>query len=337
MKSGLDLEAAPAFHATTAQSGGFVMRRTLLVTALLAALASPAPSQTYPSRPINLIVPFPPGGNTDIMARALQNELGKALGQTVVIINKGGAAGVIGMNELAKAQGDGYTIALTPNNPLTAQPHLQKLAYGMDSFRYVCLTYYAPYVLIAGPQAPFKTFAEFVTFAKAKPENLIYGHPGVASQPQLGMLAVLKAIGADALGVPFQGAGPMSHALLGGTVMAITETPSVAKASNLPILAALSDQRLDALPEVPTMRELGYPAIGFTAGGLIAPLSTPTAVVTVLEKACAQATAAQEYKAIAERLNATPRYLAGPAFRKMFDEDSTQNADFIQRAGLASR
>ena len=311
------------------------MRRTLLVTAMLAALASPAPAQTYPSRPVNLIVPFPPGGNTDIMARALQNELGKALGQTVVIINKGGAAGVIGMNELAKAQGDGYTIALTPNNPLTAQPHLQKLAYGMDSFRYVCLTYYAPYVLIAGPQAPFKTFAEFVTFAKAKPENLIYGHPGVASQPQLGMLAVLKAIGADALGVPFQGAGPMSHALFAGTVMAIAETPSVAKASNLPILAALASERLDALPEVPTMRELGYPAEAFTAGGVIAPASTPDAVVATLEKACAQATAAQEYKAIAERLNATPRYLAGPAFRKMFDEDSTQNADFIKRAGLA--
>ena len=311
------------------------MRRTLLVTAMLAALASPAPAQTYPSRPVNLIVPFPPGGNTDIMARALQNELGKALGQTVVIINKGGAAGVIGMNELAKAQGDGYTIGLTPNNPLTAQPHLQKLAYGMDSFRYVCLTYYAPYVLIAGPQAPFKTFAEFVTFAKAKPENLIYGHPGVASQPQLGMLAVLKAIGADALGVPFQGAGPMSHALFAGTVMAIAETPSVAKASNLPILAALASERLDALPEVPTMRELGYPAEAFTAGGVIAPASTPDAVVATLEKACAQATAAQEYKAIAERLNATPRYLAGPAFRKMFDEDSTQNADFIKRAGLA--
>ena len=98
-------------------------RRTLLAATILAALASPALAQTYPSRPINLIVPFPPGGNTDIMARALQNELGKALGQTVVIINKGGAAGVIGMNELVKAQGDGYTIALTPNNPLTAQPH----------------------------------------------------------------------------------------------------------------------------------------------------------------------------------------------------------------------
>src|SRR5437660_1037459 len=160
----------------------------IAVATATAWAAAPADAQSYPSRPINMIVPFPPGGNTDIMARALQNEISRRLGQTVVIVNKGGAAGTLGMIELARAAPDGYTIALTPNNPLTAQPHLQKLPYAMDSFRYVCLTYYAPYVLIAGPQAPFKTFEEFVSFARAKPENLIYGHAGVASQPHLGML-----------------------------------------------------------------------------------------------------------------------------------------------------
>ncbi len=174
-------------------------------------------AQSYPGRPINVIVSFPPGGNTDIMARALQNEMSKALSQTVVIINKPGAAGTLGLIELSRAAPDGYTIALTPNNPLTAQPHVQKLPYALDSVRYVCLTYFAPYVLIAGPQAPFKTFHEFVSFAKAKPENLIYGHAGVASQPHLGMLAVLKAIGAEGLGVPFTGAGPMAQALLSGS------------------------------------------------------------------------------------------------------------------------
>jgi tripartite-type tricarboxylate transporter receptor subunit TctC len=309
--------------------------RILFALGLLLAAASPAAAQSYPARPVNMIVPFPPGGNTDIMGRALQNELGKALGQTVILINKGGAAGTIGINEVVKAQPDGYTIALTPNNPLTAQPHLQKLAYGMDSFRYICLTYYAPYVLIAGPEAPFKTFDEFVKFAKAKPENLVYGHPGPASQPHLGMLAVLKAIGADGLGVPFQGAGPMSHALLGGTIMAIAETPSVARASNLTILAALADERIAALPDVPTMRELGFPADAFTAGGLIAPAATPDDAVAALDKACAHAAASEEYKAIVERLNATPRYLPGAAFRKMFDEDSLRSADAIRRAGLA--
>jgi tripartite-type tricarboxylate transporter receptor subunit TctC len=308
-----------------------------LIVLAAAALcgASAASAQTYPSRPVNVIVPFPPGGNTDIMARALQNEMSKALGQTMVIINKGGAAGTLGLIDLNRAAPDGYTIALTPNNPLTAQPHVQKLPYDMNSFRYICLTYYAPYVLIAGPQAPFKTFDEFVRFARAKPENLVYGHPGLASQPHLGMLAALNAIGAGGLGVPFTGAGPMAQALLSGTVMAITETPAVAAASNLPVLAALSDVRIGALPDVPTMKELGYPATSFTAGGVIAPGSTPPAVVGALEKACADATARAEYKSIAARLNVEARYLAGEAFRKLFDTDSAENAEALKRSGLA--
>src|SRR5262249_9282947 len=230
--------AAPPFRAqgsgSHAHGHGASMKRRRFVTPLrsaavgsmLAAACLPpvspmALAQSYPARPINVIVAFPPGGNTDIMARALQNEMSRALAQTVVIINKAGAAGTLGLIDLSRAAPDGYTIAVTPNNPLTAQPHVQKLPYAMDSFRYVCLTYFAPYVLIAGPQAPFKTFEEFVAFAKAKPENLVYGHAGLASQPHLGMLAVLKAIGAKGLGVPFGGAGPMAQALLSGTVMAI--------------------------------------------------------------------------------------------------------------------
>jgi len=313
------------------------MRRYGLLLLALAAFAGSAQAQNYPSRPVTMVVPFPPGGNTDLMARALQTELSKALGQSVIINNKGGGAGTIGIFELVKAEPDGYTVALSPNNPLTAQPHMQQLRYGMDTFRYVCLTYDTPYVLIAGPQAPFKTFQEFLAFAKAKKENLVYGHPGVASQPHLVMLAVLKAAGVDGLGVPFQGAGPMAHALLGGTIMAITESPAVAKASNLPILAAVSDERIAGLAEVPTMKELGYPAKGFSAGGLIVPAKTPDAAVATLEKACATATAAPEYKAIVERLGALPRYLPGDAFRKMFEQDSAANAEAIKGAGLGNR
>jgi tripartite-type tricarboxylate transporter receptor subunit TctC len=307
-----------------------------LGTALQLGVSPFALAQSYPSRPVNVIVAFPPGGNTDIMARALQNEMSKALGQTIVIINKPGAAGTLGLAELSRAGSDGYTIALTPNNPLTAQPHVQKLPYAMDNFRYVCLTYFAPYVLIAGPQAPFKTFDEFVGFAKAKPENLVYGHAGLASQPHLGMLAVLKAIAAEGLGVPFTGAGPMAQALLSGTVMAITETPAVAAASNLPLLAALSEARIAALPDLRTMKERGYPATSFTAGGLIAPAGTPPAPLATLEKACAEATVRAEYQTIAARLNVEARYLPGDTFRKLFEADSIDNAEAIKRAGLAA-
>jgi tripartite-type tricarboxylate transporter receptor subunit TctC len=129
----------------------------------------------------------------------------------------------------------------------------------------------------------------------------------------------------------------MSHALLGGTIMAITESPPVAKASNLPVLATVSAERLASLPDVPTMKELGYPTIGFTAGGLIAPAKTPDAVTSLLEKACATASAAPEYKAIVERLGAEPRYLPGEQFRKMFEEDSRASAEAIRGAGLGSK
>jgi tripartite-type tricarboxylate transporter receptor subunit TctC len=320
---------------------GFALVAGRVALALAAAIPPSIPgsafAQTYPARPINLIVPFPPGGNTDIMARALQNELAAALRQTIIVVNKGGAAGTLGLIDLTRAAPDGYTIALTPNNPLTAQPHVQKLPYAMDSFRYICLSYFAPYVLIAGPQAPFKTFEQFVGFAKAKPENLVYSHAGLASQPHLGMLAVLKAIGAQGLGVPFTGAGPMAQALLSGTVMAITETPAVAAASNLPLLAALSEARIPALSDVPTMQELGYPAVSFTAGGLLAPSGTSAAVLATLENACAEAAARPVYKAIAAHLSVEARYLPGDAFRKLFDADSIANAEAIRSAGLAGR
>ncbi len=122
------------------------LRLALFAIAVTVGLVSPAAAQNYPSRPVTMVVPFPPGGNTDLMARALQNELTKALGQSVIISNKGGAAGTLGILDLVKAEPDGYTMALTPNNPITAQPHMQQtLRYGLDTFRYVCLSYYAPF------------------------------------------------------------------------------------------------------------------------------------------------------------------------------------------------
>jgi tripartite-type tricarboxylate transporter receptor subunit TctC len=127
----------------------------------------------------------------------------------------------------------------------------------------------------------------------------------------------------------------MAQALLSGTVMAITETPAVAAASNLPILAALSEARLPALPNVPTMKELRYPANSFTAGGVVAPGNTPPAVAANLERACAKATASAGYRTIASRLNVEARYLPGAAFRKLFDLDSLDNADAIKRMGPA--
>jgi tripartite-type tricarboxylate transporter receptor subunit TctC len=311
------------------------MQRILIAAIALTAALSGAVAQDYPTRQVQMIVPFPPGGNTDLMARALQPELAKALGVAVVVVNKGGAGGTIGNIEAANARPDGYTIALTPNNPLTAQPHVQKLPYDMDSFRYVCLTYHVPYVLIASPQAPFKTFPEFVAFAKAKKDNLIYASPGPGTQPHLGILSALSAIGVEGVHVPFTGAGPMTQAMLAGTVMAMSESTAVAKAGNLVVLATQTAERIPALPNVPTMKELGFPSEAFSAGGLVVPAKTPDAVVARLQKACSDAVASEGYRGATEKLNATARFLPEAEFRKMFNEDSARNADAVKKAGLA--
>jgi tripartite-type tricarboxylate transporter receptor subunit TctC len=310
------------------------IQQSIVIAAAGLLLAASAAAQDYPSRQINMVIPFPPGGNTDLMARALQPELAKALGQSVIAVNKGGAGGTIGNIEVANARPDGYTIGLTPNNPLTAQPHVQKLPYDMDSFRLVCLTYYVPYVVIGSPKAPFKTFADFVTFAKAKNDNLIYASPGPGTQPHLGILSALAAIKAEGVHVPFTGAGPMTQAMLAGTVMAMSESTAVAKAGNLVVLAAQTKERIPALPDVPTMQELGYPSEAFSAGGLVVPAKTPDAVVARLQKACSEAVASEGYKSATEKLNATAHYLPEAEFKAMFAADSVRNAEAVKKAGI---
>jgi tripartite-type tricarboxylate transporter receptor subunit TctC len=137
--------------------------------------------------------------------------------------------------------------------------------------------------------------------------------------------------------VPFTGAGPMSQAMLGGTVMLMSESTAVAKASNLTVLAAQTKDRLAALPDVPTMRELGFASEAFSAGGLIVPAKTPDAVVKKIEQACQAAVASEGYKAATEKLNAQARYLGEAEFKAMFAADSVANAEAVKKAGLAKK
>jgi tripartite-type tricarboxylate transporter receptor subunit TctC len=311
------------------------MLKKMIALAACVCWATIAAAQDYPSKPIQLVIGFAPGGNTDLMARAIAPELGKILGQPIVVVNKGGAGGVVGSTELARARPDGYTIGLSPNSPLTLQSHLQKVEYKLDSFRYVCLTYDNSFVLMAGAKAPFKTYKEFVDFAKAKPDNVIYassGGPG--SMPHLLFLEIFNKLGTTGIHVPFPGAGPMVQAVLGGTAMITIESPAIATANNLPIFGIFADKRASFLPDVPTMTELGMDLKGFSAGGLVVPAGTPDAVVQKLESACAQAVKAPDFIATMKKLNATIHYLPGKEFEKMFAEDSARNYETIKRAGM---
>lgn len=308
------------------------MRRIIMLLATLLAL--PAVAQEYPSRAVQLIIPFPPGGNTDLMARALQAELSKALGQQVVAVNRGGAAGSIGNAEVARARPDGYTIGISPNNAITTQPHLQNVTYTAEGFRYLCLVYDNPQVLILGRNAPFRDLAGMIAHARTGPEALVYGTPGVGSTQHILMAQLLRAAGVDGLNVPYTGAGPMSQAATAGQIMAFVEAASIPASTGLGVLAVLGTQRMAALPNVPSTGELGYPMAGTTYGGLVAPAELPDAIAAVIERACERAVTSEGFRTIAERLNAVPSFQPGAQFRERFITESQANRALLESLGI---
>ncbi|MBP0444095.1 tripartite tricarboxylate transporter substrate binding protein [Roseomonas sp. SSH11] len=307
----------------------------LLAPLVLALPGTALAQESYPSRPVQLIVPYPPGGNTDLMARALQPALSQALGQSVVIVNRGGASGTIGDAELARARPDGYTIALSPNAPLTTQPHIVPVTYKLESFRFLCLVYDNPQVLVLGRDAPFRDIAGMVNYGRGKKEALVYGSPGQGSTQHILVARLLRAAGIDGLHVPFTGAGPMAQAALGGQIMAFVESPSIPVATGLPVAGVFNASRLSALPDVPTVTEAGYPIVGSSAGGLIAPAGLPDAAAAVLQRACSEAVGSESFRTAAERLNSVPSYATGAEFQERFAAESTANRKVLEELGIA--
>jgi tripartite-type tricarboxylate transporter receptor subunit TctC len=306
-----------------------------LCTLLLAmALAWPAAAQDYPSRPVQMIIPFPPGGNTDLMARALQQELSRILGGTVVAVNRGGAAGTVGNREVHRATPDGHTIGLSPNNALTTQPHLQPNTYAVEQFRHICGVYENPYVVVIGRNAPFRDFAGMIAHARTGPEALVYGAPGLGSTPHLVMAQLLRRAGVSGLFVSYQGAGPMAQGALAGDIMVFAEAATIPASTGLGILAAIDHQRMPSLPDVPSVAELGLPMRGSTYGGLIAPAGLPDAVAQRLEQACETAVRSEPFQAAARRLNAEPSFTSGAAFRTRLVEESQANQALMLELGI---
>ena len=311
------------------------MKRLLALLLVAVAPAAAQAQEAFPSRTITLIAAYPPGGNTDLMARAIQPELSRALGQTVVVVNRGGAAGTIGSAELARARPDGYTIGITPNNPMTAQPHAISLTYSLDSFRFLCRVYDNPQVVILGRNAPFRDFQGLVAHGRTAREALVYGAPGNASTQHILMAALLKRAGVEGLMVSFTGAGPMSQAALGGQIMAFIEASSIPASTGLTPIATVTAQRLPHLPDVPTVAELGFPVQGSSHGGLIAPAGIPDAAAAAIERACEAAVASEGFRTTAQRLASVPAFLPGDRFRETFAAESAANQTVLRDLGLA--
>ncbi|MDQ0142072.1 Bug family tripartite tricarboxylate transporter substrate binding protein [Cupriavidus necator] len=264
------------------------LRRRLLViarAAMVCALATAQPAPAYPNKPVRIVVPFAPGGTTDVLARILAQRMTLAWGQPVIVENKPGVGGTIGASMVAKAPADGYTLLLGTVHHTIAQAVYKNLSYNFGrDFAPVSVIAMVPNVVVVNTAVPAKTIEEFVALARSQPGELNYGTAGAGTAHHLIGEMFKQRAGVDFVHVPYKGSGPAVTDLMGGQVQVMFDTVTSAlphvKARNTRALAVTTAKRSSALPDVPTLAETVLP--GFDVGtwfGIVAPRGTPTSVV----------------------------------------------------------
>jgi len=273
----------------------------------LALFALGAAAQEYPARPVRIIVPSPPGGGTDIVARVLAQHFARSFGQQFFVENKPGAGNMIGIEAVARSAPDGYTLLMTASTLALNSVLFKKVPYDpVRDFAPITLTATAPNVLLVHPSVPAQSLAEFIALAKAKPGALSYGTPGIGTSPHLSMELLKSMAGIDLQHVPYKGTAAAVTDVIGGQIAAtfanaLTAKPQV-DAGRVRALAITGPRRIEALPGVPPIAEAGVP--GYEAMqwyGLLAPAGTPAAIVARLNGEALKALRSAEMK---ERLAA---------------------------------
>lgn len=296
----------------------------------------------YPTRPITIVVPFPPGGVADLTARPLAAALEPILKQPVAVVNKSGAGGAVGMQFVAVAKPDGYTLLLALSS-ISVMPEVDKLfgrpqTYKREDFVPIALLNADPTVLAIRKEAPWKSVADFVADAKKRPGEIKYSSSGMYGTLHVAMEMFAHAAGIKLRHIPTQGGGPALTALLGGHVDAFAVGPSVIasqlKAGTVRVLACWGAKRLASMPDIPTFMELGYKDVEFYIwAGLFAPKATPPEIVKILREAAKKAAHSAEFKNAMDKLNTPIYYLDGPDFQKFWDEDAARLAKAIRNIG----
>ena len=327
----------------------FLRRRVLAASLALAgaaAVALPAlaaaPAGDYPNRPVTLVVPFPPGGSVDAMARLYSDSLSKHLGVPVVIENKAGAGGSIGTQYVARAKADGYTLVVSSQSSHLANPLVQpNLGYDpIKDFENIAILGRQPNVLMVHPDVPAKNFAEFVALLKKRPSELNFASAGAGSMGQLNVEALLHTLGLKAVHIPYKGGSPHVTALLANEVQfvkdnLVTFLPHI-QAGKLRALAVVAPERLPQLPDVPTFAELGYPQLNLTSWtGIAAPAGTPAPIVAKLHKAIrSAATEPAMIEQLKARAVIPPEEMTPAQFEKMMSDRLVSYGEVVRAAKI---
>ena len=298
-------------------------------------------AQDYPTKPVTMIVPFPPGGVADIVGRPLAAVMEKSLKQPVVVVNRTGAGGAVGMAAVAKSAPDGYTILMGLSSisvfPVGDRINGKQPAYEMADFAPIALVTADPTVLVVRADGPYKTVKDFVAAAKANPGKINYSSAGVYSTLHVAMEIFAQAADIKLFHVPYQGGGPAVTALLGGQVDALASGPAAAigqiKGGKMRALASWSTERLKLLPDIPTFKELGYDAEFYIWSGVFAPVKTPAPVLAKLRAAVREAATSGEFRAAMDKVSTPVSYLDAPEFKKYWDRDAARLKIALEKIG----
>ncbi|MBX9842262.1 MAG: tripartite tricarboxylate transporter substrate binding protein [Xanthobacteraceae bacterium] len=310
------------------------MKRKCIGVALaaiaLVAAALPSTAQDYPARPVRMVVPFAAGGGTDLVGRIVAQELSKGFNQQFYIENKTGAAGQTGTDLVAKSPADGYTLLWTVTDGLSVLPAVKaSIPYKIpNDFVFVASILQLPYAVVANAKSPLKSMAELIAYAKANPGKLNFGSAGVGSAPHLSIALINVTAGMDMVHVPFNGLGPATNALIAGTVDLGLVTPPQAKplveGGQIRALAVTGNKRSPALPDVPTLKEVGLNISSIVGYGMVAPAGTPDPVVARLKEGISKMMQDKGVNARMSELGYEVELQLGDAYRDFIVKDLEQ-------------
>ncbi|HRG06126.1 MAG TPA: tripartite tricarboxylate transporter substrate binding protein [Acidovorax defluvii] len=306
--------------------------------ALTAVSLGTASAQSFPAKPVKLVIAFPAGGPTDISMRVLADNASKILGQPVIVENKPGAGGTLPAQALQTAQPDGYTLAQIPLGVFRL-PYTTKINWDpVKDISYVLnVTGYA-FGIVVPADSPLKTWTHFVAWAKANPGKLSYGSTGTMTSPHLTTELIAQKLGIELLHVPYKGSADLMQATLGGQLMAAADSTGFApqvEAGKLRVLNTWGAERLAKFPDAPTLKELGLDIVQNSPFGIGAPKGTPAPVVKRLHDAFKQAMEQESYRTALARYDMVPMYMSTAAYQKFAQETFAREKALVEKLGLA--
>ena len=321
------------------------MKKSLLVILVFAigllTIAS-AEAAEYPERPITMLIQFGPGSTTDILHRKIADEASKILGQPIVCVNKAGGGGTIAIGEVVRSKPDGYTIGVANLPALAIMPNMQPVPFDpIKDINHICGTSPYEYALYVKPDAPWKTFQEFIDYFKARPGELIYGSTGVGTSNHIIMVRIAKDHGIKMKHVVFKGDSELVAAILGGHIHAAISGPALlvpqSKANQIKILMVTSKDRWPYLPELPTLKEAGYKYYQFSFMSLIVPPKTPEPIRAKLEGVFRQVLQNPDIKRdLSDKYFLATEYLPGNEYGKMIEKEYDFYKVFLKEEGIAN-